>query len=216
MNVALLQSTPNALKVAFSAIRTCYSPHDIDYIWAKDWDDYIARDNDHIRLLKQIVSRGHTSTLEHITFTFSVENVSRALLAQLTRHRVGFSYSVQSQRYVKMSSSSNHGVAGVVIPDSIKNDPNAMWVFNYAVATIQRAYDYFIERGIKAEDARYILPNAATTRLVISFNLRAFMDFYSKRREGTHAQWEIVKLAELLKGYITDVEPWTAELFGKD
>lgn len=213
MKVTLLERTPNALKVAFSAIRTCYSPHDAEYIWSKDWEDYVARGDDHIRLVKQIVSHGHTSTLEHVTFTFAIEDISRALLAQLTRHRVGFSYSVQSQRYVKMSTDSKHGVYGAVIPEAIKADPNTMWVFQDAMVTIQRAYDYFIERGIKAEDARYILPNAATTRLVLSFNLRAFMDFYSKRKSGTHAQWEIQQLAEMLKQNIVDVEPWTSELF---
>lgn len=212
MKVKLISHTPEALKVAFTAIRTCYSPYDANYIMHDDWDKYVANNDDHIRLVKQIVSHGHTSTLEHINFTFSVEGVSRVLLAQMTRHRVGFSFSVQSQRYVKMSTDSKHGAAGYVFPDTIGEDSASAWLYKNAVETAQGAYDELVKRGVPAEDARYVLPNAATTNFITTFNLRAFMDFYSKRKEGTHAQWEIQELAETMRNQIVLLLPWTTEL----
>ena len=99
MKIELIAKTPNSKKVAFTAIRRCYSGSETIDILGDEYDTYVSS-NDDIRLIKQIVNHGHTSTLEHITFTFVVEGVSRALLAQITRHRIGWSYSVQSQRYV--------------------------------------------------------------------------------------------------------------------
>ena len=112
MNIKLLAATPNAKRVAFAAIRSCYSPLTAYELYPTEFDKYeakIVEDENHCqmrdsdRLMRQIVSSGHTSTLEHIVFTFSIEGISRACLAQLTRHRIA-SYSVQSQRYVKQNS----------------------------------------------------------------------------------------------------------------
>lgn len=212
MKIQLLSHTPNAIKVAFTAIRTCYSASEQEYIWNEEFDKYKEKNDDHIRLIKQILHHGHTSTLEHISFTFAVSDVSRSLLAQLTRHRVGFSYSVQSQRYVKMSSESKHGSFDYVTPPGIMSI-DSLSVYDDVMKDIQKAYDKLVGMGIRAEDARYVLPNAATTNITISFNLRAFLDFYSKRNSSTHAQWEIQTLAENLRKEIEEVEPWTKELF---
>ena len=210
MKVELLTSTPDALRTAFTAIRTCYSPHGQGHIWNQDYENYVSNQDDHIRLVKQIVGHGHTSTLEHISFTFGIEGVSRSLLAQLTRHRIGFSYSVQSQRYVNASKHEFDYVMPPAFKDRVQDE-----YFRGVMRGLQSAYNEMIAVGIKPEDARYLLPNAATTNIVLSFNLRAFLDLYSKRNEQTHAQWEIAELAESLKIEVIKKEPWIAHLMGE-
>ena len=218
MDIEILSSTPDAIKVAFTAIRTCYSPEDYQELWDAEFDKYVEKNNDHIRLIKQIVNHGHTSTLEHISFTFGISGVSRSLLAQLTRHRIGFSYSVQSQRYVNASKNEFQYVTPVSIKELNKPNPynpNEHYsdVFHETMEVIQNAYDKLISFGVKPEDARYVLPNAATTNLILTVNLRAFMDFYSKRNSETHAQWEIAELAEIMKEKIIEKESWIGQLF---
>lgn len=200
MEVKLIAHTPDALRVAFSAIRTCYSSSDFDDIWGKEYDNYKSNNNDHIRLVKQIVSHGHTSTLEHITFTFSIGGISRACLAQLTRHRIA-SYSVRSQRYTKLNN---------IVDTVVSKDP----VYIYAADVVQKAYQELLNKGYKAEDARMILPQSSNTNLVMSINLRSFMNMYKVRKPGTHAQAEIQELVENMKQAIVDAEPWTESLFG--
>lgn len=208
MKVNLISKTENAIRVAFTAIRTCYSPKDAAQLWNNEFDKYQKNNNDHIRLIKQIVNHGHTSTLEHINFTFSIEGVSRSLLAQLTRHRIGWSYSVQSQRYVNAAKNE----FDYVTPDSFI-DKEMQYFLKSEMERIQKVYNKLINNGIKPEDARYILPNAVTTNLIITCNLRAFMDFHSKRNKTTHAQWEIAELAEQMKNQIEESEEWTKYLF---
>ncbi len=212
MKVTLLTATENALKTAFTAIRTCYSPNQQEYVWNQEWDSYVENNNDHIRLVNQIVNHGHTSTLEHIQFTFAINDVSRSLLAQLTRHRVGFAYSVQSQRYVKLESDSKSGGFDYVTPPTILNDRESKRLFDEYMKYTQEVYDHLRANGIVAEDARYILPNAATTNITLSCNLRAFMDLYSKRNKNTHAQWEIAELVEIMYEKIIEKEAWIEEL----
>lgn len=220
MKVKLLASTPNAKRVAFAAIRSCYSPVGAEELFNKEFDKYAAREGDDVmRLIKEIVGHGHTSTLEHITFTFAIEDLSRACLAQLTRHRIGWSYSVQSQRYVKQSSGSKHGEAGFVYPtlqylDDDKRD-RAGRILGNVVNVCQDSYDSLVALGVKAEDARSVLPINCTCNLTVSCNLRAFLDFYGKRRKGTHAQEEIQELAEMMKDRIIEKEEWIKYLIGE-
>jgi thymidylate synthase (FAD) len=217
--------------VALTAIRTCYSPGKPSEIVAKEGAKYFGKQatdgeggTEADRLFRMIVRSGHSSTLEHVSFTFAIEDVSRALLAQLTRHRVGFSYSVQSQRYVKQSSSSKHGGFNAIIPDTAVKHPqklveykgeeaNAEDVFNEILTDIQLAYDRLIELGIPQEDARAVLPQASTCNLVMTANLRAILEFYGKRKPGKGAQKEITDLAEALRKAVVEVEPWTNAFF---
>lgn len=203
MKIELLAKTSDALKVAFTAIRTCYSPLEQIEVWNAEYDKYMAKNDDHIRLVKQIVSHGHTSTLEHVNFTFAVSGVSRALLAQLTRHRIGFAYSVQSQRYVR-----EREMFDFITPPSIEDTAE----YDKIMEEIYLGYKKLLDLGVKPEDARFVLPNAATTNITMTLNLRAFLDFYSKRNENTHAQWEIAGFAEELKRKIVEAEPWVATL----
>jgi thymidylate synthase (FAD) len=100
-----------------------------------------------------------------------------------------------------------------VIPETVYNNTEALGIYNATMKIIQESYDKLISLGIRAEDARYVFPNAAQTNLIVSMNLRAFMEFYNKRKSGTHAQAEIQQLAELLRTVIEESEPWTKELF---
>lgn len=214
----LYKNISDGQSVALSAIRTCYSPNKPSEIVALEGEKYFKQKategegKEVERLIRHIVGSGHTSTLEHLTYTFSVEGVSRALLAQLTRHRVGFSFSVQSQRYVKQSSDSKHGGFDYVVPEKVK-DKGANDEYHLMMEEIQNMYDRLIEYGVPQEDARSVLPNAACTNLVLTVNLRSLLDFYSKRRKGKGAQHEITELAERLREEVVKVEPWTDEFF---
>ncbi|MFZ4454303.1 FAD-dependent thymidylate synthase [Salibacterium aidingense] len=206
--------------VALSAIRTCYSPNKPSEIVAKEGGKYFGKSatdgedgTDADRLMRMIVRSGHTSTLEHLSFTFAIEGVSRALLSQLTRHRVGFSFSVQSQRYVKFGSENKSGGMDYVMPDSVKGHPDAEDTFRQFMKEAQDYYDCLREDGISSEDARAVLPNATATNLVLTGNLRALLDFYGKRRKGRGGQHEITELAEALRREVTAAEPWTDAFF---
>ena len=232
--VSLLASTPDAKKVAFSAIRSCYSPGTARELFDHEFDKYEAKvgkngeEHDSDRLIHEIVSHGHTSTLEHVSFTFSVSGISRACLAQLTRHRIGWSYSVQSQRYVKQSTESKHGGFEYVLPDlgyvDAKSDVYGASTASRACRNVMKAameqaqiyYDVLVKWGVKAEDARMVLPQAATCNLVITCNLRAFLDGYRKRALNDHAQTEIRVLFEKMRDAIVAKEPWIEALMKGD
>lgn len=216
MHIELLTYTPEARKIAFTAIRTCYSPSEpSDLFEGAEYDKYQEQPaadgeggSDADRLFRLIVHSGHTSTLEHINFTFAIEGVSRVLLAQLTRHRVGFGFSVQSQRYVSDASDKKKGGYQYVMPPKIAENEQAKEHYAEVMESLQAAYDRLVELGVPKEDARFVLPNAAATNLTMTANLRALLTFYSKRRPGRGAQWEIAELAERLRQEVVKAEPW--------
>jgi thymidylate synthase (FAD) len=206
--------------VALTAIRTCYSPGKPSEIVAKEGAKYFGKQatdgeagTEADRLFRMIVRSGHSSTLEHVSFTFAIEDVSRALLAQLTRHRVGFSYSVQSQRYVKFGSNDRSGGFDFVAPESVSKSLVAKEIFDEAMDRAQELYDLLRSAGVPAEDARAVLPQASACNLVMTANLRAILEFYSKRQPGKGAQKEITELAVALKDAVINVEPWTTQFF---
>jgi len=216
----LVNKVTHGQAVALTAIRTCYSSNKPSEIVSLEGGKYFGekandggKGSEADRLIRFIVRSGHTSTLEHITFTFSVEGISRALLSQLTRHRVGFSYSVQSQRYVKFSSDSKSGGFDYVVPEKVKTKGNTD-EYHLMMDEIQGMYNRLIEYGVPQEDARSVLPQSATCNLVLTVNLRALLDFYSKRAPKKGAQFEITQLAEQLKEKVISVEPWTEAFFG--
>lgn len=206
--------------LALTAIRTCYSPNKPSEIVENEGKKYFgkaAKDGkegtEADRLIRHIMNSGHTSTMEHINFTFAIEGVSRSLLAQLTRHR-HFSFSVQSQRYVKLESTSKSEGFDYVIPPSIDKHDKTLDMYSIAMERIQDIYDELRKNGVPAEDARYILPNATACNLVLTGNLRSILEFYNKRNPNTHAQWEIQELAEKMKQAVINVEEWTEPFFG--
>jgi len=173
VKVELIAYTPSASGVCCDAAAVC-----------------TASENGY-RSLQHSLASGHESVLEHTVFTFRVEGISRVTLAQLTRHRLA-SFSVQSQRYVKMENPE------LVTPDSIRNSAfiaEAESTMRYVMNLYQR----MVEAGIPAEDARYVTPQATTTNLIMTMNARELRHFFSLRC-CKRAQWEIRKLAdEMLK-----------------
>lgn len=217
----LLMKCTDGQAVGLSAVPTCYSANKPSEIVAKEGSRYFGnkatdggKGTEADRIMRHIIASKHTSTLEHITFTFAIEGVSRALLAQLTRHRVGFSFSVQSQRYVRFGSDDKSGGFDYAIPESVKaKGEDHVSHFKDIMREFQYSYDSLRRMGIPAEDARSVLPNAATTNLVMTVNLRSLLDFYTKRRKGNGAQAEIAELAEHLRNEVVKVEPWIDEFF---
>jgi thymidylate synthase (FAD) len=132
-------------------------------------------------------------------YTFEVKEVSRAFLAQITRHR-HLSFTVRSQRYTQ------EGNFNFVVPKEIKEDENMLKEYNSTMELIQKSYDKLIEMGAKKEDARNVLPNACHTEMVVCGNYRAWMDF-CKLREDKHAQDEIREFAFKVDDLIHEVTP---------
>lgn len=152
--------------------------------------------------LKAAVASNHFSILEHIPLAFEVQDISRACLAQLTRHR-HVSFSVQSQRYVKLDSNNYHWMT---IPNSILDNTTA---FNWVVSIrddIQDTYNRLIELGIPLEDTRIVLPNATRTNLIMSMNVRSFVEICQKRL-CNRAQEEIRMLFLHAKGCLDNLLP---------
>lgn len=178
MIVKLLKYTNEPERTCAIAGRLCYSAVGIEELTEKMTDDKI-RD-----ILNRIIKSGHLSVLEHASFSFGVEGVSRALLAQLTRHRIA-SFSVQSQRYVKFK----NGV-DFVTPNTISEKLELLKEYNDFLKISEQYYKKFVDAGIPAEDARYVLPNAAATKIVITMNARELRHFFALRC-CNRAQWEI-------------------------
>lgn len=208
-----------AQALALTAIRTCYSANKPTEIVAKEGDKYFGRKatdgesgTEADRLIRHIMRSKHTSTIEHLNYTFAIEGLSRSALAQLTRHRF-FSFSVQSQRYVKFGSGDRSGGFDWVVPPSVKKTARAYELFDDVMYRTQNIYDEVRAAGVPAEDARFILPNAAACNLVMTGNLRAILDYYSKRKKGRGSQWEIADLAEQIRAEVVEADPWTEQFF---
>ena len=182
MKVNLLCHTPNPEKTIAAAARLCYSNSGADELFEGMTDE---KASDYVAMLERL---GHESPLEHVTFTFTIEGVSRAFLAQITRHRIA-SFSVQSQRYVAY----NDGF-GYVTPPSIEAlGAEAEKRFSNQTERIARWYTDWLAQ-IDAEDARFVLPNACETHLIVTMNARQLKTFLGLRL-CNRAQWEIRELA---------------------
>lgn len=155
------------------------------------------------KIMDSCIQSGHTSVTEFCTYTFHIEGVSRALLAQLTRHRHA-GYAVQSQRYVRKD------VPTYIIPPSIDKIPEAKKEYCDLMDDIWGHYRKFVTLGIAPEDARYMLPNACDTVIEVTMNHRALMNFMNERL-CTRAQWEIRECAKQIKQCIKDVNPKLAK-----
>lgn len=194
MEVKLLRYTPEPEKTVAMSARLCYSP-----IGAAQLEEKIS-DEQAAKLVRKLVTMGHFSTLEHVTFTFAIEGVSRVLTHQLVRHRIA-SYSQQSQRYVK-----EHDFE-TILPPTIAAKPEAKAKFERLMLEIQNLYNELTDDyGVPAEDARYVLPNAAETKIVATFNVRSLLNFFSLRC-CNRAQWEIRQLAEKMLAECKTVAP---------
>jgi thymidylate synthase (FAD) len=191
MNIHLISQTQNATKVVAQAAYICTHQN-----WPTTHDLHPDRSGP---LVRRVLASGHDSILEHASFTFVVDGISRACSHQLVRHRVA-SYSQQSQRYVD-------DVPEFVVPESIENNIDAWAEFELVRGRIEGAYDRMVnEYGIPAEDARFVLPNAAATKIVITMNARELHHFFALRC-CNRAQWEIREMAQQMLRLCQATEP---------
>jgi len=203
LNVRLLEYTPNPDQVVATAARLCYSDADID-----DLAQGVAK-RDQAKFIAGLMASGHLSPIEHASFTFGIEGVSRSLLAQITRHRIA-SFSVKSQRYV--GAIGKEDGFNYICPPAIKAlGKEAEARFDEQMRTMQGWYDQWVEelgnKGEKSfEDARFVLPNAAETKMVVTMNARELMHFFSLRC-CNRAQWEIRALAWKMLEEVLKVAP---------
>lgn len=188
MEVELLAYTPNPDRVCASAAFTSWKK-----LSTKELFEELS-DKEAMDFLREVLGFGHLSVTEHANFTFSVKGISRACSHQIVRHRIA-SYTQQSQRYVKFE----RDEIEYVTPKSIQDKKEAKKIFDDTNSKIADAYEKLVEMGIPPEDARYVLPNAAKTNLVITMNARELLHFF-RYRCCLRAQWEIKDVAdEMLK-----------------
>ena len=222
--VTLLAYTPEPAKTVACAAKLCYSSSGINDLREGLTDEKVKS------FVEMLSGLGHASPIEHASFTFGIEGVSRSLLAQITRHRIA-SFSVKSQRYV------SEGGFEPVVPPEIAADPAAKAIFDRSMADAQKAYDElsailaekhkktFLAEGKdektaarmaqkKAiEDARFVLPNACETKMVVTMNARSLHNFFALRC-CNRAQWEIREVANLMFRLVYKVAPELFETAG--
>jgi thymidylate synthase (FAD) len=191
LDVQLLEMSQNAITLIYVACRQCYSERFAGDVFLEDNADLKKQEE----FVRKIVDSGHMSPLEHVKFSFAIQGVSRALTHQLVRHRLA-SYSQQSQRYVKEKD------FDYIIPPSIESNPVAKEEFERLMAAIQKSYTKLLELmnrddfngEIANQDARFALPQAAETKIVVTMNCRELLHFF-QHRCCARAQWEIRQLA---------------------
>ena len=209
LKVILLRHTPNPEETVAMSAKLCYSPADVESlkkkIEAKDQKDFVEK----------LVKIGHISPIEHASFTFAIEGISRACSHQLVRHRLA-SYSQQSQRYVSEEAGFDY-----IIPPTIKEADELRKYFENFMADSQKAYNYIVrrlnEKGIKGEaanqDARFVLPNAAETKIIVTMNARELLHFF-RQRCCFRAQWEIREMAQQMLFLVKGIAPTIFEKGG--
>lgn len=239
MKVELISYMPEAGKIISAAGKLCYSNADISGIMAdigEETENYFV---------DMLIGMGHESAIEHASYTFAIEGVSRVVLAQLTRHRIA-SFSVQSQRYVNLPDFK------YIIPPSVRNNPETLQEFEELINTAKEKYNIIGEKLLKNnfkkicmehtdmseqeieeafdllnekkcedsdlkeyfrqakkaanEDARFVLPNACETKIIMTMNARSLYNFF-KLRTCSRAQWEIRELAEKMLEKLKEVSP---------
>ena len=195
MEVELIAHTPEPDIIAAAAALLTHS--------SSNFEDLKKEDEDKLRkVLRAVIDMGHTSVVEHAYFTFAISGVSRALTHQLVRHRIA-SYSQQSQRYVEQE-------MNYIIPPSIKKNFKEEYE-----EMMKKIWDFYekLKEHVPVEDARYVLPNAACSRIVVSMNARSLLNFFELRC-CLHAQWEIRKLAWKMLHLVRKVAPTIFEKAG--
>lgn len=205
LQVKLLAHTPNPLSVIYASFRQCYHQGYVGDMWERLQDGEISREKQ-ADFVRHVIMSGHESPIEHVSFTFALSGVSRALTHQLVRHRIA-SYSQQSQRYVDASN------MDYILPPAIKKNPKILARYEAFMEEVGKAYHdikTMLEedgRGTLAkEDARMVLPQAAASNIVVTMNCRSLLNFF-EHRCCTRAQWEIRDCANQMLMICRDVLP---------
>lgn len=217
MKVELITHTPNPEKIVSAAAKLCYSQVGTADILEGLTDDKVEK------FIDKLASLGHESPIEHVSYTFAVEGVSRVLTHQLVRHRIA-SFSQQSQRYVKLEQFE------YIMPPMIEKSQKAKAIFTAAMAEDQKHYndlteelektyfENFVAEGMSEkkakrtaekkaiEDARFVFPNACETKIIFTMNARTLMHFF-KHRCCDRAQWEIRDMADKMLAQVKQVSP---------
>ncbi len=203
--VELLTHTPEPLSLIYAAFRQCYHAGFVADMWPRLLNGEISREKQ-AEFVASVLESGHVSPAEHVSFTFALSGVSRALTHQLVRHRIA-SYSQQSQRYVDASA------MNYVMPPAIAALPEARERFERFMNEVGEAYRDLRDlleaagRGRSSkEDARFVLPQAAASNIVVTMNCRALLNFF-EHRCCTRAQWEIRAVANLMLERCREVLP---------
>lgn len=187
MKVEVITHTPDPELTIARCASTCYDSNPKELEPAR-------------KMLKAIIKSGHESCIEHASVTFEIDGVSRVVTHELVRHRIGFSYSQRSQRYV------NENKPAYVVPEEIQGNPEARIVFDQAMDYAWFVYKQLQEFGLKNEIARYVLPNSCCTKICVTANFRALRNFL-KLRLSKRAQHEIRDLANVMLDKLIEIAP---------
>jgi thymidylate synthase (FAD) len=201
LKINLLRFTEKPETMVAVAARLCYSPVGVNELLKEMVEDDINK------LVRFVIKSGHLSTTEHINFTFAIEGVSRALTHQLVRHRVA-SYNQQSQRYVSFKDNFEY-----ITPPQIAEDSNIKDEYDKLVKNTHDLYKRLLNKGIEAEDARYLLPNASETKIIVTMNGRELLHFFTVRC-CNRAQWEIREMAIKMLKQVKKTAPIVFEKAG--
>ena len=189
------------LPLIYTACRTCYSELRPEDIFDRATDGRVAPEKQQ-ELVRRVIESGHGSTIEHIVFTFAISGVTRTLSHQLVRHRAGLAFDQQSQRYL------DYKRPTYMVPGTIEDAPAELRDRYEAMLDGSLAfYSELLEAGVPGEDARFVMPNATRTNLVMTTNLRALIHM-SGLRLCTMAQWEIRRLFQLIRHEVFEVSPF--------
>ena len=189
------------LPLIYTACRTCYSELEPQDIFDRATSGQVATDKQQ-DLIRRVIESGHGSTIEHIVFTFAISGVTRTLSHQLVRHRAGVAFDQQSQRYL------NYKRPSYMVPGSLVDAPaDIRDRFTAEMDDSLAFYGEMLEAGIPGEDARFVMPNATRTNLIMTANLRALIHM-SGLRLCTMAQWEIRRLFQLVRHEVFSVSPF--------
>ncbi|MBQ2644106.1 FAD-dependent thymidylate synthase [bacterium] len=196
--VKIISKPDNILRTVYTACRTCYSADSpININNCQNAQD----ENKALSLINKVISSGHYSTIEHIQISFAISGISRACSHQLVRHRL-MSFSQKSQRYVREKEQFDY-----VVPNTIKKNSELYLKYQNFMKQTTELYLEMTEKGIPAEDARFILPNATSTSMVASLNLREMIHL-ANLRLCSRAQAEIRTLVKLMCDELILQEPW--------
>lgn len=197
MNVSLLTYTEDPLATIYTAYRQCYSSEDAEELFAEAV--YSGSEEKMGEFVKSVMSSGHTSPIESVSFSFSISGVSRNCSHQLVRHRLA-SYAQRSQRYVDMNS------FPYVTPPKIKRRDKIARRYHAFMEDAAEFYEWLVAQGVPKEDARFVIPSACETSLVMTMNCRSLLNFFAERC-CARAQWEIRVVANEMLKQVREVLP---------